>query len=254
MRQLSSLIKETSVSDGNVAIFFLGQAGLVIKTSQGTLIAVDLYLSDCVEHFDGYKRLMPKLLDPNDLIFDFIVTTHRHYDHFDPDSVPILMSNDTSILLAARDCEYECRSLGISPERTYYLKHGDVYSKNDLVLHAVFCDHGPDTPDAIGLLLVIGEKKIYITGDTSLHLDYGIEIGKLGLDVMFVPINGAFGNLNESDAVSLCSVVNPKIIVPYHFWCFAEHGGNPYLFMRETERRLPNQKYVIMQMGECLVI
>ena len=101
MRQLSSLIKETSVSDGNVAIFFLGQAGLVIKTSRGTLIAVDLYLSDCVEHFDGYKRLMPKLLDTKDLIFDFIVTTHRHYDHFDPDSGSIMMPNGTSILLVA---------------------------------------------------------------------------------------------------------------------------------------------------------
>ena len=82
-------------STGKTSIFFLGQAGFIIKSRKGTLIGIDMYLSDCVERMDGFKRLMPKILEPDDIIFDAVVTTHFHFDHYDIDSIPVLMSNAT---------------------------------------------------------------------------------------------------------------------------------------------------------------
>ena len=43
---------------------------------------------------------------------------------------------------------------------------------------------------------------------------------------MFVPINGAFGNLNEAEAVEYVKIIKPEIAVPCHYGNFAEHGGS----------------------------
>lgn len=254
MQDLASRIHNFSVSEGSLGIIYLGQAGFILKDSNGKLVAIDLYLSDCVERYDGFKRLMPKLLCPNDLVYDIIITTHAHYDHFDIDAVPLMMENEQTILLAAYDCKVECEKYHVNPGRTIYLREGDNYTLDDINITAVFCDHGVNTPDAIGLLIEIGGKRVYVAGDTSLHLDEGMKIAKENVDVMIVPINGAFGNLNEMDAVSLCEVVQPKLVIPCHYWCFAEHGGNPLLFINELNSKLPSQNYLIMRMGDicCL--
>ena len=51
----NTAIKILSAPLGKTHIFFLGQAGFVFKSSTGTVLGVDLYLSDCVERFDGFK-------------------------------------------------------------------------------------------------------------------------------------------------------------------------------------------------------
>ena len=70
----------------NTSLFFLGQAGFIIKSKNGKLLTIDPYLSNCVENVEGhvgFKRLLPVILEPNDIVFDYIITTHFHKDHFD---------------------------------------------------------------------------------------------------------------------------------------------------------------------------
>ena len=55
---------------GKTHLFSVGQAGFIIKSKSGQLLAIDLYLSDCVERVEGnvgFKRLLPKILNPDDL-------------------------------------------------------------------------------------------------------------------------------------------------------------------------------------------
>ena len=55
---------------GKIHIFSLGQAGFLIKNAKGNLLAIDPYLSDSVERVEGsvgFKRLLPKILNPNDI-------------------------------------------------------------------------------------------------------------------------------------------------------------------------------------------
>ena len=89
-------IKILSAEMGRTHIFSAGQAGFIIKTSEGKLIAIDLYLSECVERLEGhmgYKRMIPKVLGADELEFDAVVCTHPHWDHFDVDSVPAMIAN-----------------------------------------------------------------------------------------------------------------------------------------------------------------
>lgn len=242
-----------SVDQKKTYLFFLGQAGFVVKTHTGKIFAIDLYLSDCGERKYGFKRLMPKLLEPNEIEFDFLISTHAHYDHFDVDSIPALLSNGKTQLLCALDCKCEIKDMDIAAEQIKYLKEGDCCNIFDITIHAVSCDHGNETPYAIGLVLQFDGKTIYITGDTCLRLDKVYEIANFGpIDIMIAPINGAFGNMNESDVVNLCTVVKPNLIIPCHYWNWAEHGGNPGLFVKILKGCLPDQKYLLMQMGEAI--
>ena len=108
MTSFATKVMTTKVDGGNVGVFFLGQAGFLLITADGRLVAIDPYLSNCCERYFGFKRLMPKILEPDDLVLDTLLISHAHYDHFDPDSVPVLMSNGRTQMVAAKDVAVEC--------------------------------------------------------------------------------------------------------------------------------------------------
>ncbi len=241
-------------------LFFLGQAGFIIKSSKGTTLGIDMYLTECVERAegnDGFKRLLPVLLEPSEIIFDYIIATHPHYDHFDMDAIPILMGNPHTQLLASVNCEREVRRLLPDEEgsasRIRYVRAGDTTQLEDIRVDYVFCDHGEGAPDAFGLVLETDGRRIYVAGDTCLRLDRVSEIAAKGpFDYMIAPINGAYGNLNEEECVRLSKALKPKVTIPCHYGMFASHGGNPGIFRESMIRELPHRKYLLMRQGESI--
>ncbi len=249
MENFALKVLAAPIAGGEVGVFFLGQAGFLFKTSDGKLLAVDPYLSNCCDRYFGFKRLMPYLVGADELTFDLLVATHAHYDHFDPDSVPTLMANGHTEFIGAKDTEEECKRLHIH-EKTTFLSVGDSVTRGGIGLTAVPCDHGAETPYAIGLLIEIAGKRIYIMGDTAYRPDY-LENERLhGVDLLILPINGAFGNLNETEAARVVSILRPSLSVPCHYWNFAEHGGSPMLFMNAMKETAPEAKYLLMRQGE----
>ncbi len=239
------------VSEGRLGVFFMGQAGVILKAPDDTLLAVDLYLSDCCERYFGFKRLMPKLIGPDDLRFDYVCATHAHFDHFDPDSIPRLLAAGAK-LIAAPDCRAECDRLGIG--EMIELACGSTRQAGCFRVTAVECDHGPETPDAVGLYLQCGEKSVYLAGDTCFRPDIAEKMSALPIDLMFAPINGAFGNLNEESGADFFGLVSPKLCVPCHYWNFAEHGGDPGRFSSIMKERYPALPYRLMTPGEFLLL
>lgn len=233
-----------------LVLTFAGQAGFIIESSGGYRVGVDLYLSDCCYRYFGFKRLMPYLYNPLELNLDLLVSTHVHYDHFDPDSVPLIMSCNKTKLLCACDVKNEAERLNLDKDRITYIKVGEVFEEDNMKIKAMPCDHGADTPDAIGLLIECDGKCIYIAGDTCYREDYFTNDELANVDVMIMPINGAFGNLNESEAAKAVRTIKPKLAIPCHFWNFAEHGGNPEKFMKEAQ----DINYILMRPGEQILL
>lgn len=253
MENFAQKILTTPVASGEVGVFFLGQAGFVLKTPAGKLIAIDPYLSDCCNRYFGFKRLMPYILGADEVIFDAVVASHAHYDHFDPDSVPTLLANGKTRFVGAKDTEAECERLGIKDNLTF-LALGDSVEIGDAKLTAIRCDHGKDTPHAIGLLFEIGGKKIYSMGDTAYRPDWLDDERLIGVDLLILPINGAFGNLNSPEAAKVVKALSPKLAVPCHYWNFAEHFGSPYEFMTEMKANCPDVAYTLMRQGEGMIL
>lgn len=241
---------------GETHLFYVGQAGYIIKSSKGTTLAVDLYLSDCVETLEGqigFKRLMPKILQPKDIDFDYIIATHPHWDHFDIDSIPQMMDGTESQLFASVECrQYEDR-YGIDFRRIKYVKPGDSYNFNEMRIYFIDCDHGMGAPDAVGVIIEVDNRRILMTGDTCLRLDRVNAYRKYGdIDILVGPINGTYGNMNEQDFVELSKALSPKLTIPCHFGMFASHGGDPRKFIKIMSGQKGN--YMLMTMGEKIVL
>ena len=232
----------------------MGQAGFILETADGMRIGVDLYLSDCCERYFGFKRLMPYIVDAATLDLDLLLCTHAHFDHFDPDSVPVILSNPKTRLIAACDVKNEAKRLGLKKEKITYVKVGDTVSAGDVLIEAIPCDHGEETPHAIGLLIKTGDKRIVIAGDTCFHGEYFTSEKVKNADVLILPINGAYGNLNEKEAAIAVALATPKLAIPCHYWNFAEHGGDPQKFVEALKEESPSSAYCLMRMGETAEI
>lgn len=256
MSKFSEIILNAEL--GRTHLFFLGQAGFVLKTKSGKLIGYDLYLSDCVyrlEGKDGLQRMLPQILEPQELTFDYLIASHAHRDHFDEDSLPQMMHNSKTKLFASISCEKDTKILNIAQSQCTYVKPNESYTFNDCELHFVPCDHGTGAPDAVGLVLIVDEKKIYFTGDTCLRLDTIPYLKKFGqIDVLIAPINGAWGNLNEDECAKLSASVNPQITIPCHYGMFAMHGGNPKLYASIMKSQYPQNDFRILEQGEEYIL
>lgn len=239
---------------GRTYLYWLGQAGFIIKSASGKLLGIDLYLSECVEPWEkhvGYHRLMPQILGYEELQFDVLISTHFHRDHFDTDAIPGLMHNGITRLFCAFDCKSDVESLGVDLNRTTFVRPGDYFEEGDFKIHFIHSDHGAGAPLEVAPIISIDGKTILEVGDTSLHLDWKDEYLKAGsIDVLIAPINGAYGNLNEQENVQLTATLQPKLAVPCHFGMFASHGGNPGLWKELIESQIPSQRYKIFTMGE----
>ena len=233
-------------------LFAVGQAGFILKSSNGQLLCIDLYLSNCVERLEGhkgFKRLLPQILEPDDLTFDVIICTHPHLDHFDIDAVPEMV-NKGSRLLCSVDCEKLVQQMQMEyyNDRITYVKPGDRLTAGDFDISFVNCDHGAGAPDAVGAVIRVDGKTIYEVGDSCLRLDRVDEIPK-DLDVLISPINGMYGNMNSEDTIRLAEALKPGLVIPCHYGVFASHGGDLKQFYDMTKER--NIPALIMRQGEA---
>ena len=247
-------VRVLAARPGRTHLFFAGQAGFVIKSKSGQTLAWDLYLSDVGERLEGdvgFKRLLPKILLPSELQFDTIIASHPHFDHFDPDAIPIMMSDPHTKLYASVDCRKLTEKLSMQNCNTVYMAPGETYYDEDFTLHFVSCDHGTLAPDAVGAVISVDGKNIFFAGDTCLRLDRVEEYLSFGpIDILIAPINGAYGNLNEHDCACLSKALAPFLTIPCHYGMFASHGGNPGLFRKYMQEECPDNQYLLMCMGE----
>lgn len=233
------------------AIFSTGQSGFIIKSSSGQLLAIDLYLSNCVEAFEGhkgFKRLLPQILEPSDITFDVVICTHPHLDHFDIEAVPELVSNGADLFCSV-DCEKLVKEnkMDSFASSITYVKPGDKKIAGDFEITFVNCDHGEGAPDAVGVVVKVDGKTVYEVGDSCLRLDRTNEI-PLPLDVLISPINGMYGNMNSEDTVALAEALKPSVTIPCHYGMCASHGGDVKRFYDlMCEKNLP---MLIMRQGE----
>ena len=256
--KLALQIKDLRVVPGSLAIFWLAQSGFVYKTPGGTIMYIDAYLSDCVHRMlsdvaYGFKRIMPAPLAPEDVDADLVICTHMHPDHFDYDAIPVFARNSRIHFVAAPDCRIEFAKLGVSEDRYTIIHEGETLTYGDVSLTGVFADHGDLAPEALGLLLQVGDIKVWQVADTAYRPEQWQDLFTAGIDVIIPPINGAYGNLDGIEAAKLARDAHAKLAIPCHFWMFAEHNGNPAQFLDACKEFAPEVEPHLMSPGELLV-
>lgn len=256
MKDLAERIRSTQPEAGQIALFWLGQAGFVFKSPGGTVLYVDAYLSHSVERKFGsnWKRLMPIPILPEDVDCDWFISTHEHDDHLDVDSIPEISRNPRVRFAGPRECTAYYRSMGLPEDRWLELYPGRQARMGEFSVIAVFADHGDLAPDTVGLVIEFAGLRIYHTGDTALRPEEMRPVVDLKPQVILPCINGAYGNLDADTAARLVSLTGARLAIPTHFWTFVEHMGDPWQFQKNCLQQAPQARVQWLTQGEGMML
>ncbi len=240
-------VRNDSVQSGSLIVYWLGGAGFAFKFASGEVVCIDPYLSDAVERMFGFRRLSLAPVKAEYLRFDYLLLTHDHADHLDPDCIDAIVAGNPECRVIAPKCCAEClRSKRIPFEDA---SPGTSYKLKGLEVEVVDADHGDGCPTAVGFVLKFGDHNLYFTGDTAYTETMMAPVIASAPDIVIPCINGAFGNLNEDEAAALVAACKARIAIPSHFWLFAEHGGSPGEFRDRVAARSPETEVVMLTPG-----
>ena len=234
----------------------MGQAGFAFLTPTGKWVFLDPYLSDACERLHGFKRLSLPAVAAEEVEADWVILTHEHTDHLDPDALPVICRNNPTCRFAGPiGCVPGLQQAGVPAERLVVLDPNNRHDLGDLVVHTVPADHGDLSPTALALVLDFTGIRVMATGDSSWRPRLFRPLYDLKPDVILAPINGAFGNMSHLDAAMMVAEARPRLAIPCHFWTLAEQGaGDPGGFVNACGRLCPEVRTVLLSPGEEFTI
>jgi L-ascorbate 6-phosphate lactonase len=250
---LARKIANDNVQPGYLAIYWLSQAGFVLKSPSGKIVYIDPYLSDVVERMFGFKRMMVCPISAEEVVADLIVCTHEHLDHMDIDALPVVSNNPRVRFAGPIECVKEFKKMGIAQERCILLEEGAEFRLDGIRINVVFADHGELAPDAVGVIVEMDGIRVYHTGDTAYRPAQFEPAIKMQPHILLPCINGRYGNLDAHEAALLTQAVHPQLVIASHFWMFVEHNGDPAGFLEHCSKLAPGTQALTMKPGERLL-
>jgi L-ascorbate 6-phosphate lactonase len=257
--RFSHKIKTIEVHPGTVCVAWIGQAGFLLKTSEGKIILIDPYLTDYVyklfEKEEGlaFKRLSASLFEPDEIEADYLLISHEHGDHLDLEALPVLLENGRTQCYANRVCLDAAKEAGVPAERIHCIEKNKTYDLDGFSLKTLDCDHGELSPEALGMLLDFGFTRIYYSGDTAYNPERLKGAVRARPEVALLPINGAFGNLDALEAAKFAADLGSKVCIPHHFWTFPKHLGNPIEALEAFPKYAPACRLELATPGDPLI-
>jgi L-ascorbate 6-phosphate lactonase len=231
-------IRSFGVPAGRIALWWLGQAGFVVKSPGGRVVVLDPYLSNsCKALGEGIgldmDRLVPPPLAPRDLTgVDRYVLTHSHQDHLDPETIrPYRDAGGRGPFLAPPETAEKLAAFGVPHEQIEMMWPNKSVAVGDLTIRATFAiPLGSDDLTHVGyLMFVAGGPTVYFTGDTAYHDVLAAAVREHKPDVMIAVINPAFRNLSPAEAAHLARQLDPQVVIPCHYDLFPDNLQPPQM-------------------------
>ena len=268
-----SLFLNTKLTDNQVALFYLGQEGFLIKYHD-QYILIDPYLSDYVDRnccTDTVKwvRRYPAPIAAEELDFiDYILCTHAHFDHSDPDTLSVLAKvNPKAKFVAPKPIKDTILSYGINPENLIDAFADVSISAGSFEIIPVPSAHEDLRVDENGDYIDMGYKivtencSIYHAGDCCVY--DGLTERLMNIDVLMVPVNGRsyyklrddiIGNMTSEEAIILAKETNAGMLIPMHYDLYDINRINPAHFVDCLFSMNPTQKFHMFAPGEVYIV
>jgi L-ascorbate metabolism protein UlaG (beta-lactamase superfamily) len=253
---LAARIAERDVPSGHLLAWWLGGSGFVFKSSAGTQVWIDPYLSDSVKGIFGIGRGFPPPINPTEVRPDAVISTHWHEDHLDPGTIPAIATHSPATrFIMPPSAMSRALGWGVARDRIIPLVDGQSAEIGDITITHMPARHeagipGWEVPDAMGVVLEDAGLRVYHTGDT----EYDSRLRQLKsqhFDVMLVCINGTGGNMDASEAALLAYQLGVQTIIPMHHYLWEEGGFgqgatlDPAVFA-DVYRRLGGNGHVVI--------
>ncbi len=251
-------IKACLVPPRNVAIWWLGQAGFIVKTPKGIITALDPFLSNSCKQIgkkNGFRmdRQVPPPLSAKDLVgIDLYLITHSHQDHLDPETIgPYRKAGGSARFLAPAEALKRLQSIGVPKSEITMVWPNKSITVNDLTVRATFAiPFGGDDLTHVGYLFFVKDgPTIYFTGDTAYHDLIVDAVAPHKPYLLATVINGAFRNLGPAEAALLAKRLNVKFVIPCHHDLFLDNCQPPQMLHTNLKLQGIGDSYRLLEQG-----
>jgi L-ascorbate 6-phosphate lactonase len=262
-------MNQTSVLEGMLAVWFLGQESVVIKGGD-TILYVDPYVSDLLEVQYGAVRTYPAPFTPQAITnAEFCLITHEHEDHLDAGTLSVMARNSpNTTYMAPAYCRKMLEDLGVRSQQIINARTGEWWSRGNLRIKPVPAAHEQleEHPELghryVGYIIQLNGVTLYHAGDTTIYPGM-VELLKAEIiDLGMLPINGrdAFrnakglvGNMDYREAGELASAAGFDTVIPLHYDVFAANSERPGYFVDYLYEHYPEQKTHVMARFERFI-
>ena len=189
-------------------------------------------------------------LQLSDVKVDFVVLTHAHGDHLG-DALTLGAAGGAQIIAVNELANYVATKGG----HAINMHIGGARAFPFGRIKFTIAHHGSSTPDgrymgeAAGVVVTIGGRNVYHTGDTGLFLDMQLIGQRDRLDAMLLPIGDNF-TMGIDDAVKAVEFADPELAIPMHYNTFPMIAADPALFKAGVETL--GKKARVMKYGEMI--
>lgn len=256
---LMQQIRAFPVEKGSVALWWLGQNGYIFKTSEGTLLASDMYLTNhCAGVYNDagvdLNRRVPVLIAPEELNVDVYACTHNHLDHTDPMTIRGLRNKDTAQFIGPQPSCAVYRQEGVETGRIIPAWPDCEIECRDIRIRGAFALPTDDTDlNHMGYIFEFGSgPRVYMTGDTD-YSELLASAARHSPHLMITCINGGFNNLSHWEAAQLAARIRPKAAIPCHYDMFPDNAVDPRQFAASLKLSAPEVGYRELRHGEPFV-
>lgn len=264
-------ITNTKTSPGSVTLWWLGQSGFVLKGGALTLY-LDPYLSTRLERITATQpekrhiRLCPIPILPEEITnADYVVVSHDHGDHLDPETLnPLSRSSPQARFIAPRLAQKSLLSLDIAPQRIIPADAGMELTLDHLQLvpvpgkHNQFDRAGDGSYPYLGFIIRLNGVTVYHAGDTIMYQGLAETLAQYDIDIALLPINGGdpdrvrrgfMSNLSFKEAADLGVAVGARLLIPAHYGMFGVNNEKVENFADYMENTYPHKRYKLLELG-----
>lgn len=263
-------INRSVVGPNEVAVWWLGQSGYVLKTPDVT-VYIDPYLSEHLTRKYAstekpHVRMTKAPLRGSDATnADIVISTHRHSDHMDPGTIPdLLRASPEARYVIPRAHKQHVLGWDVAEERLVLANVDEPLDLAGLELMPIPAAHEEFDEIAgigypyMGFVIRLNGLTIYHSGDTVPYPGLVERLHGACLDAAFLPINGRDarrhaigtpGNCSIEEALCIARVADIPLLVPHHYDMFTFNTVNVEDFKARAQELYPSLVTMVMDCG-----